>query len=128
MSDSRVIPHFMHNALQGKAIPVQGDGMQKRTFCFVDDLVSGILIVEKKGKKGEVYNLGSAKELTIVALAKKILALTDSKSKIKKVPRPAHDHKRRMPDLGKITKLGWKQEVDLDDGLKQTLAWYKMTI
>ena len=128
INDSRVIPNFIHKAIGGKPIPVQGDGKQKRTFCYVDDLVSGILLVEKKGTKGKVYNLGSDKELSIAALAKKILTITGSKSKITNTARPAHDHKRRMPDLGKVKKLGWKQTVDLDEGLKRTLAWYKIAV
>jgi nucleoside-diphosphate-sugar epimerase len=128
LSDSRVIPNFLHKALHNKPLPVQGDGRQRRTFCYVDDLVDGFLLVMKKGKKGEVYNLGSDKETTIAALAKKIMKATHAKSKLKHVPRPSHDHKRRLPNLKKIRSLGWEQQVDLDEGLKRTIEWYKLVI
>lgn len=128
LSDSRVIPNFLHRALENKPLPVQGNGTQKRTFCYVDDLVEGLLAVMKKGKKGEVYNIGSDEEITINALAKKILTITGSKSKIQNVARPSHDHKRRLPNLAKIHALGWSQNINFSDGLSRTIEWYKMVV
>lgn len=119
--DFRVIPIFLKQALSNAPIPVEGTGNQKRTFCYVDDLVSGLLLVWKKGKKGEAYNLGGDEEVTINKLAKIILRMTGSKSKIKYVKRPSHDHQSRKPELSKIKKLGWSQKVSLSEGLQRVL-------
>jgi nucleoside-diphosphate-sugar epimerase len=112
--DSRVISTFLYQARQGKSLTVQGDGRQKRTFCHVDDLINGLILIMEKGKKGQVYNLGSDKETTILELAKMI-----SSNSIKFIPRPGHDHKRRLPDLSKVRKLGWKLQINLQEGLSQ---------
>jgi nucleoside-diphosphate-sugar epimerase len=128
LSDTRVIPNFLDKAFHGKPLPVQGEGKQKRTFCYVDDLVDGLMLVMQSGEKGNVYNAGSDVEITISALAKKILQLTGSKSGIERTERPSHDHKRRMPDLSKIQALGWRQSTDLDEGLRRTIEWYKTVI
>lgn len=120
-SDTRVIPRFLKQALSGNPLTVKGRGVQKRTFCYVDDLVDGLILVMKKGKSGEVYNLGNDVETAIIDLAKLIIEKTRTKSKIKYVPRPAHDHQRRLPDLKKVKKLGWKPKTSLENGLKKTL-------
>lgn len=122
--ESRVVPRFLRTALAGKPIPVTGNGTQTRTFCYVDDLIDGLMLIAKKGKRGQVYNLGSDNEISILDLAKQIICLTRSKSTIKFVPRPSHDHQRRCPNLSKIEKLGWKQKVTLKEGLKKTIASY----
>lgn len=123
-NDSRVIPNFLGKAVLGKPLPVQGDGKQKRTFCYVDDLVNGLQIVMRNGKKGETYNLGSDKEITVLNLAKKVKKMTKTKSEVAHVDRPSHDHKRRLPNLEKVTRLGWQQKVSLDEGLARTIEWY----
>lgn len=119
--DTRVVSAFLKNALNGNPLPVAGRGTQTRTFCYVDDLVSALLTVIEKGKKGEVYNAGSDKEISIIELAKTIISTTNSKSKIKFVARPSHDHARRRPDLTKLKKLGWKSKFTLEDGLTEYL-------
>ncbi|MBI4067728.1 GDP-mannose 4,6-dehydratase [Candidatus Gottesmanbacteria bacterium] len=123
--DSRVIPKFLRLAQENKPLTVEGDGSQTRTFCFIDDLINGLLIVGKKGKKGEVYNLGSNQEITISDLSRLIIKITGSKSKIRYVKRPIHDHQRRLPDVGKIKKLGWNKTITLSAGLQKTWDWYK---
>lgn len=119
--DSRVIPRFLRQAMSNSPLTVEGKGLQTRTFCYVDDLIDGLLLVMKKGKKGEVYNLGSDKEVRIIDLAKLIIKVTGSKSKIAFVERPTHDHKRRLPSLKKVEKLGWKKKTGLEEGLKKIL-------
>jgi nucleoside-diphosphate-sugar epimerase len=120
-SDTRVIPRFLNQALNGKPLTVKGKGLQRRTFCYVDDLVAGILLVMEKGRSEEVYNIGSDKEISIIKLAKLILDITKSKSTISYVVRPTHDHEMRMPDLGKVKKLGWQAKINLRRGLVKTL-------
>lgn len=123
-SDSRVIPRFMNLSLKNQSLTVAGKGTQTRTFCYVDDLVTGLLLIEKKGKASEVYNLGSNKEIKIIDLAKKIVIATGGKKKIKFIKRPEHDHDRRLPDLTKVKRLGWAPKVDLSEGLRRTSKWY----
>jgi nucleoside-diphosphate-sugar epimerase len=124
LHDTRVIPHFLHQIMSNESLTVHGKGLQKRTFCYVDDLVKGLLLVNEKGMKGEVYNLGSDKEITIKKLAETIIKLSGRKSNIVFSDRPIHDHKRRLPSLEKIEKLGWNLSVDLEEGLRRTMQWY----
>lgn len=124
LKDSRVIPKFIQSALAGKDLPVKGEGAQKRTFIFVDDLVLGLETVMKRGKIGEVYNLGSDKETAIIDLARLIIKLTGAKSKIRFIKRETHDHQARLPDLKKIKKLGWVYENELKEGIEKTLKFF----
>jgi len=121
--DNRAIPIFLRQALKGEPITVHGKGLQTRTFCFVDDLVEGLITVMEKGTGGHVYNLGSNKEITITKLAELILRLSNSKSGLKFVKRPSHDHQSRLPNLEKIRKLGWSPKTDLKEGLVKTIQW-----
>ena len=121
-SETRVIPRFLQQAVSNQPITIHGHGIQKRTFCYVNDLVSGLLTVMKKGKSGEVYNLGSDQQVTINELAKLIIKVAKSSSKITEIKRPDHDHESRLPDLTKVKKLGWKLQTSLEDGLRKTLA------
>ena len=123
--ETRVIPRFLRLALSGKPLSVQGSGNQVRTFCYIDDLVTGLITVMKKGKVGRIYNLGSDRETTILDAAKLIIKLTGSKSKIIFTPRPAHDHQRRQPSIEKIRQLGWEPFTTLSQGVKQTLQSLK---
>lgn len=121
INDTRVIPRFIQSALAEKALPVKGRGTQRRTFCFVADLITGLQRVLEKGENGEVYNLGTDEEISIINLANLVVKLSGSKSKIKFVKREVHDHKARLPDLKKIKKLGWEWKVNLKEGLEKTL-------
>jgi len=123
--DTRVIPQFLRQALSGQPVTIQGRGTQRRTFCYVDDLVDGLILVMKKGRTGEVYNLGSDQQITIGKLAQKIIKITDSQSKMQFVKRPVHDHQSRLPALKKVKKLGWRPQINLEKGLKKTLNYYQ---
>ena len=118
--DLRVTTKFLKFAKANKPIPVEGDGSQKRTFCYVDDLVEALILIMKKGKRGEVYNAGSDTQVSILELANLVKFATNSKSSIKFVKRPAHDHQARLPDLTKLKSLGWRQNIGIYEGLKKT--------
>ena len=118
LEDKRVIPVFIHNALNNLNLPVHGTGSQKRTFLYIDDLLDGLLLVIEKGEKGQAYNVGSDKQYSILELSKIILKLTKSMSKIEFIKRPSHDHLARKPSLKKIKKLGWNQQYTLREGVK----------
>lgn len=122
-SDTRVVPTFLKQALAGKPLTIQGDGAQKRTFCYVDDLVTGLLIAMKNGKPGNVYNLGSDTQMTVRDLAEEIIKTVGSKSTIKNISRPPHDHESRLPDLTAIRALGWKQTTTLQEGLLSSVKY-----
>ncbi len=124
-SETRVIPRMITCALAGRPIPLHGEGIQTRTFCYVDDLTRGLILLMKKGKRGEVYNIGSDQEIRIKDLANLIQQLTQTNRKLKILPRPAHDHDTRRADLTKIKTLGWVPEVLLPDGLQRTVEYFK---
>jgi nucleoside-diphosphate-sugar epimerase len=127
-SDTRVVPNFVRAALQDKPLPIYGDGSNRRTLCYVSDLVNGLQLVVQKGKSGEVYNIGSDQEITVGDLAKKIIEIAGSKSVIKFTPSFIEDHKYRLPNLEKIYSLGWKRAVELDEGLSKTIEYFKEKI
>jgi len=119
--DTRVISQFVRQALVGEPITIYGSGRQTRTFCYVDEAVDGLILIMKKGGNGEVYNLGSDKEITISDIARIILKITKSKSKIEFKPQPFPDHQRRKADITKIKKLGWRQKISLEEGLRRLI-------
>ncbi len=121
--DGRVVSNFIVQALTNKDITLYGDGMQTRSFCFVSDMVEGIVsCMEREGFLGPV-NLGNPNEITIVDLAKLIIQLTGSKSKIVNVKLPTDDPVRRKPDIALAqNELRWTPKVDVQVGLKQTIA------
>jgi nucleoside-diphosphate-sugar epimerase len=125
--DGRVVSNFINQALQNKPITVYGDGMQTRSYCYVSDLVSGLIAVMMgEGLKGEVFNLGNPEEYNVQILAEKIKAMTSSSSPIIPRPLPEDDPTRRRPDITKIrSKLGWDPKVSLEKGLTSTIAFYK---
>ena len=123
-NESRVIPRFINQAISSKDLTILGNGKQKRTFCFVSDIVAGLILIMKKGKR-EVYNLGSDKEISISALAKLIIKLTGSNSSMKLVNTLIPDHNRRKPDLKKVRELGWEYTVELEEGLLKTIKFFK---
>jgi UDP-glucuronate decarboxylase len=122
-NDGRVVSNFIVQALRNEDITVYGEGQQTRSFCYVDDLVSGIIAtMNKDGFNGPV-NLGNPNEMTIKALADRVIQLTGSRSKIAHKPLPTDDPTRRQPDIALARKeLGWEPKVDLDAGLQKTIA------
>lgn len=121
--DGRVVSNFIVQALKGEDITVYGEGLQTRSFCFVDDLVRGIMgAMNREGFYGPV-NLGNPNEMTIIDLAKKIIELTGSSSKVVLRPLPTDDPTRRKPDISLAKReLKWEPSVLLDEGLKRTIA------
>jgi UDP-glucuronate decarboxylase len=120
--DGRVVSNFIVQALKGDDITVYGKGDQTRSFCYVDDLVRGIIAtMNKEGFHGPV-NLGNPNEMTIAELAKRVIQLTGSRSKIVQRPLPQDDPTRRQPDITLATReLKWTPSVDLDTGLRKTI-------
>jgi UDP-glucuronate decarboxylase len=126
-NDGRVISNFIVQALKGQEITIYGDGSQTRSFCYVDDLIDGIvrLMSSPRDFVGPV-NLGNPGEYTIRELAESVLRLTGSHSKLTFKPLPSDDPVRRCPDITLAgARLGWKPTVPLDDGLKETIAYFR---
>jgi len=126
-NDGRVVSNFIVQALAGKPITVYGDGKQTRSFCYVDDLIDGLIgLMDAPDSVTGPMNLGNPNEFTIKALAEKIVRLTGSKSKFVKKPLPGDDPKQRCPNIALAKKkLGWKPKVELEAGLKKTIAYFK---
>ena len=125
-SDGRVVSNFIVQALRGEDITVYGDGTQTRSFCYVDDLIDGMVrMMETEDFTGPV-NIGNPGEFTMLELAEKVIRLTGSTSRIIHEPLPSDDPAQRQPviDLAK-DKLGWQPTVNLDDGLERTIAYFR---
>lgn len=126
-NDGRVVSNFIVQALKGEDITIFGDGSQTRSFCYVDDLIEGFIRMmgTEKGVTGPI-NLGNPGEFTMLELAEKVIQLTGSKAKLTFKPLPTDDPKQRQPDIS-IAKenLGWEPKVNLEDGLKETIAYFK---
>ena len=128
INDGRVVTNFIHQAITGNDITIYGQGNQTRSFCYIDDTVSGILKA-MESDNSEVFNIGNPNEITILQLAEKIIELTNSKSEIKFVKLPEDDPMQRKPDISKANnKLNWFPEVSLEDGLKKTIEWVENSI
>jgi UDP-glucuronate decarboxylase len=128
-NDGRVVSNFIIQALQGEPITVYGDGSQTRSFCYVDDMVQGLMaMMERDGFIGPV-NLGNPGEFTILELAQKVIEKTGSKSKLEFAPLPPDDPVKRRPDISLAQeKLGWTPQVELDQGLEATIADFKRSL
>ncbi|HNX90786.1 MAG TPA: SDR family oxidoreductase [Candidatus Omnitrophota bacterium] len=125
-NDGRVIPNFIDQALNDQPITVYGDGSQTRSFCYVSDLVEGIVRL-MKSDLNEPVNIGNPNEMTMNEIAAKIKNITGAKSEIVYEPLPVDDPKKRRPDITKAkSKLGWEPKVLLEDGLKKTIEYFKM--
>ncbi|MFH1045725.1 MAG: UDP-glucuronic acid decarboxylase family protein [Candidatus Omnitrophota bacterium] len=123
--DGRAIPNMISQALGNQPLTVYGKGTQTRSFCYIDDLVEGIYKLMLSGVNSPV-NLGNSAEKNILELAKLIVKLSESRSKIVHKPLPIDDPKVRCPDIAKAKKeLGWAPRVNLEDGLKKTIQWFK---
>ena len=126
-NDGRVVSNFIMQALANAPITIYGDGGQTRSFCYVDDLVEGlILLMESSDDLTGPVNLGNPSEFTILELAEQVIAQTGSKSKINFNPLPSDDPKQRKPDITLArTQLGWEPKIDLRAGLCDTIAYFK---
>ena len=127
-NDGRAIPNFIPQALRGEPLMVYGDGSQTRSFCHISDMVEGLyLLMESKHSKP--VNIGNPNELSILELAKVIIDLAGSDSRIKFKPLPVDDPKVRMPDITRVKEaLGWEPKVGLRDGLKDTIEYFRRNI
>ena len=126
LKDGRVVPAFISQALRGEPLTVFGDGHQTRSFCYVSDLIDGIYKLSVSEQSGPI-NVGNPTERTMLQFAEEILKATGSKSSVVHVPLPtADDPKQRRPDITKArTLLGWEPRVALEDGLKETIAYFQ---
>lgn len=126
LNDGRVVSNFIMQALRNEPITIYGDGKQTRSFCYVSDLIDGIIkMMETEHFKGPV-NLGNPGEFTMLELAEKIIKLTGSQSKLDFRPLPEDDPKQRKPDITLAReKLGWQPRVQLDEGLAQTINYFQ---
>lgn len=123
--DGRVVSNFIVQALQSQPLTVYGDGSQTRSFCYVDDLVEGIVRVFERGDD-QPFNVGNPGEFTVLQLAELVLRLTQSRSTIVYAPLPTDDPRQRRPDITRIaTSLGWRPQVSLEDGLTRTIGYFK---
>ena len=129
-SDGRVVSNFIVQALRGEDITIYGDGQQTRSFCYVDDLIEGMLRLmdTEAGFTGPV-NIGNPGEFSMLELAELVLSLTGSKSKLVFQPLPSDDPRQRQPDITVAKeKLGWEPQVPLRDGLERTIAYFKTVV
>ncbi len=125
INDGRVIPNFIYQALHSKPLTVYGRGRQTRSFCYISDLVDGIFKLMHAPINVPV-NLGNPDEFTILELAKMIIGLTATRSKIIFKPLPEDDPRQRQPDISRAKKmLGWYPKVALEEGLKLTVGWFE---
>ena len=125
LNDGRVISNFIVQALQNKDITIYGDGTQTRSFCYVDDLVDGMIKMMNSNLTGPI-NIGNPEEYSILDIAKKIIELTNSKSKIVFKELPQDDPKQRQPDITKAKKyLNWEPKIDLQKGLIKTIEYFR---
>ena len=125
--DGRVVSNFIMQALRNEPITLYGEGLQTRSFCFVDDLIEGFIRLMATGDQvtGPI-NLGNPGEFTIRELAEKVIALTGSSSRIEMRPLPTDDPQQRQPDITRAgNELGWTPKVDLDSGLRVTIAYFE---
>ena len=124
-NDGRVVSNFIVQALRGESLTVYGDGSQTRSFCFVDDLVDGVTRLFSKGD-AEPTNLGNPKEFTVSQLADRVRALVGGDVQVVTRPLPVDDPQVRQPDISRATsKLGWTPRVELDEGLRRTIAYFR---
>jgi UDP-glucuronate decarboxylase len=125
-NDGRVVSNFIVQALKGNDITVYGDGSQTRSFCFVDDLIEGMMRLMNNDDLMGPVNIGNPGEFTIKELAEKVILLTKSSSKLIYNPLPSDDPKQRRPDISlAIEKLGWKPKITLEEGLMKTIEYFK---
>ncbi len=125
LDDGRVVIEFVQAGLNNQPFPVFGDGTQSRSFCYVSDLIEGIVLAMEKGQSGEVYNIGNPDEFTILELAQKVKEITNSSSEVEVVAKlPQDDPMQRCPDISKAkTELGWEPKVNINEGIKRLIEY-----
>ncbi len=126
-NDGRVVSNFIMQALKGEGITIYGDGSQTRSFCYVDDMIEGLVrLMDSKDSFTGPVNIGNPIEFSILELAKKIIDFTGSKSKIKYEKLPLDDPKQRKPDIKLVKKeLGWVPKVEIEEGLTKTIKYFE---
>jgi UDP-glucuronate decarboxylase len=129
-NDGRVVSNFIVQALRGEDITIYGDGSQTRSFCYVSDLVDGLIrLMNTDDAITGPINIGNPREFTIRELAELVIRFTDSKSEIVSRPLPQDDPKQRQPDIAQArAHLGWTPSVELEDGLRETIAYFRQTL
>jgi UDP-glucuronate decarboxylase len=129
-NDGRVVSNFIVQALRGQDITIYGDGQQTRSFCYVDDLIDGMLrLMDSRPDFTGPVNVGNPGEFTMLELAERILRLTSSKSRLVFEPLPSDDPRQRQPDISLArNELGWMPAVSLEDGLKETISYFKRSL
>jgi dTDP-glucose 4,6-dehydratase len=128
LDDGRVVPNFIGQALRGEPLTVYGNGSQTRSFCYYSDLVEGIYRLLQADYSDPV-NIGNPNEVSILEFAQRINALVGNPAGIEFKPLPVDDPKMRQPDISKARQLlGWRPKVDLEDGLKQTVEWFRQSL
>ncbi len=129
LNDGRVISNFIVQALRGEPITIFGRGQQTRSFCYVSDLIDGTMRMMEQNEFSGPLNLGNPEEITVLELAESVLQLTASKSKIVFQELPVDDPVRRKPDISLAReKLGWEIKVELRDGLRETIEYFRKTL
>ena len=125
--DGRVVSNFIVQALKGEPISIYGDGLQTRSFCYVDDLIDGmLLLMDSPAAFTGPVNIGNAGEFTMLELAETVLRLTGSSSRIDFLPLPQDDPRQRQPDISLAKSvLNWEPKVSLEDGLSETIRYFK---
>ncbi|HLJ66892.1 MAG TPA: UDP-glucuronic acid decarboxylase family protein [Chloroflexota bacterium] len=125
--DGRIVPNFVTQALAGRPITIYGDGSQTRSYCYVSDMVDGLMgAIFQPGTAGEVFNLGNPDEYTVEEFARRIAALVGSDAGFTHMPLPVDDPTRRCPDITRARDvLGWQPKVDLVTGIQRTIEWFR---
>ena len=129
-NDGRVVSNFIVQALKNQDITMYGDGLQSRSFCYVDDLIEGMMrLMNSREEFTGPVNIGNPNEFTMLELAEKVIRLTGSSSKIIHMPLPADDPTQRQPNISLAkSELGWEPKVMLEEGLQRTIEYFKSIV
>ena len=128
LNDGRVIPNFISQALSGRPLTVYGEGSQSRSFCYIDDLVRGLVLLADSGEHWPV-NLGNPEEFTVKQLVEKMSQVLGRPLKVEFKPLPEDDPKRRKPDISRAQRiLGWQPQISLEEGLRKTINHFQKII
>jgi len=128
--DGRVVSNLIVQALRGEPMTINGDGSQTRSFCYVDDLIDGLVrLMDSPHEVTGPINLGNPHEVTVLELAERIIDITGTRSRLVRKPMPVDDPTRRCPDIARASEqLGWAPRVALDEGLRRTVAWFEKVL